>query len=113
VNFINSRFLGDHFDKGRIHQVGSVDAALEHLRVNDRDGDYIILLDLNMPLKSGWDFLEEYGKQETVSPVIVLTSSIEGSDRKRAQKYPAVKNFISKPLTAELAVMIVTLRIFG
>jgi len=63
----------------------------------------LILLDLSMPLVSGWGFLELF---EAVVPrlikpvdVIILTSSISSEDKERASNYNCVKGFFSKPLT--------------
>ncbi len=62
----------------------------------------VILVDLNMPIFSGWDFLE--GLQELCSSiqknikVYVLTSSIRPTDKEAAEQYPFVRSFISKPL---------------
>lgn len=63
----------------------------------------LILLDLSMPLVSGWGFLEIF---ETMVPrlikpvdVIILTSSISTDDKERASNYNCVKGFFSKPLT--------------
>jgi CheY-like chemotaxis protein len=62
----------------------------------------VILVDLNMPLFSGWDFLERMQSlcldiQKDIK-VHVLTSSIRPSDRAYAEQYPFVSSFISKPL---------------
>lgn len=62
----------------------------------------VILVDLNMPIFSGWDFLE---RMQTLCADIkknikvhVLTSSIRPSDKENAEQYPFVRSFISKPL---------------
>ena len=66
----------------------------------------LILLDLDMPLVSGWGFLELL---ETISDsldkktdVIILTSSIDANIRKKAAKYNCVKGVFSKPLSEEM-----------
>jgi len=62
----------------------------------------VILVDLNMPIFSGWDFLEgmqliSAGIQKNIK-VYVLTSSIRPTDKEAAEQYPFVRSFISKPL---------------
>jgi CheY-like chemotaxis protein len=62
----------------------------------------VILVDLNMPIFSGWDFLEGLqslcsGIQKNIK-VYVLTSSIRPMDKEAAEQYPFVRSFISKPL---------------
>lgn len=63
----------------------------------------IILLDINMPVKNGWDFMDEYMKQEQPNlPIYILTSSINDRDRQKAKKYECVKGFLVKPLSIDL-----------
>lgn len=63
----------------------------------------IILLDINMPVKNGWDFMDEYMKQEQPNlPIYILTSSINDRDRQKAKKYDCVKGFLVKPLSIDL-----------
>ena len=61
----------------------------------------VILIDLNMPVFSGWDFLDRLqsmssGIKKNIK-VHVLSSSIRPSDREHAEQYPFVRSFISKP----------------
>lgn len=64
-----------------------------------------IFLDLNMPIYNGWDFLDELSREKdkfkSIPPIFILSSTVDPEDRKRAELYPLVKNFISKPLTIE------------
>ncbi|PXX26015.1 response regulator [Arenibacter sp. ARW7G5Y1] len=61
----------------------------------------VILLDLNMPIMDGWEFLEEFGKLSGKKDVkiYILSSSVDSRDMERASKYNAVNGFIAKPLT--------------
>ncbi len=63
----------------------------------------IILLDLNMPIWDGWQFLDEFTKLPISSTVIIyiLTSSNDPDDLKRAESYNLSKNYLIKPLTLE------------
>ena len=60
----------------------------------------LVLLDLDMPLMDGWDFLDALAG---VAPaplvrVLVLTSSIHPDDLAKASGYAVVKGFFTKPL---------------
>src|ERR1700748_3682093 len=66
--------------------------------------DYI-LLDINMPIMNGWEFLDEY-KRLNIDPlgkckIFIISSSVFSTDINQARSYPLVRNFISKPLSVE------------
>lgn len=71
-----------------------------------------IILDINMPVMNGFEFLDRYAADFTNhAPVVArLTSSHLSRDRERAMAYYFVKNYFEKPLTGEhLTVMLSTL----
>lgn len=66
--------------------------------------DYI-LLDINMPIMNGWEFLDEYTKLK-IDPagktrIFIISSSVFSNDISKAKSYPLVKDFVSKPLNIE------------
>lgn len=65
----------------------------------------VILLDINMPIVDGWEFLEEYKKLkpelEKDIEIYMLTSSISERDIERAAKISHVKGYITKPVTKD------------
>src|ERR1700761_4273880 len=66
--------------------------------------DYI-LLDINMPIMNGWEFLDEY-KRLGLDPlgktkIFIISSSVFSNDINKARSYPLVKSFISKPLSVD------------
>ncbi|MDX1959290.1 MAG: response regulator [Leptospiraceae bacterium] len=60
-----------------------------------------ILLDLNMPIMNGWEFIEAIEKKGVYLNVYILTSSIDVRDINRSKKYRSVKAFLTKPLTLD------------
>ncbi len=79
---------------------------LYEIQKNDssRLPDYI-LLDINMPIMNGWEFLDEY-KRLNIDPqgktkIYIISSSVFSNDINKARSYPLVKDFISKPLNVE------------
>jgi len=65
----------------------------------------LILLDINMPVMNGWEFLQEYvplyGEKLNKTRIVILSSTIDPEDFALAKKYPVVIQFISKPLSIE------------
>jgi CheY-like chemotaxis protein len=64
----------------------------------------VILLDINMPVMDGFEFLEEFYKlkklNSTKTKVIILTSSDSNKDLERAKSFN-IAGYINKPLTKE------------
>ncbi|MBL1409502.1 response regulator [Sphingobacterium faecale] len=59
----------------------------------------LIFLDLNMPLIDGWKVLDNLRKETAKKIfVVIITSSIDPKDRKRAEGYPMVIDFMVKPI---------------
>ena len=83
----------------------AIDQLLEIQRHDpDKLPDYI-LLDINMPIMNGWEFLDEYTRLNIdpsgKSKVFIISSSVFSNDINNARSYPLVKDFISKPLNVD------------
>jgi two-component system chemotaxis response regulator CheY len=80
-------------------------SAIEYLGQNENSSDVlpdIILLDINMPIMNGWEFLAAFDIlvdiiEKDIS-VFVVSSSIDPNDKYRALSRTYVKDYISKPL---------------
>ncbi len=81
-------------------------AYLEENVTNDDNLPDVILLDLNMPVFDGWDFLEAFEKfHKEISKnirIFIVTSSVDEKDKLRSQAFSFVKGFISKPLSPDI-----------
>ena len=93
------------FKNGRI----AIDALQETLDKDTALPD-IILLDINMPIMDGWEFMEEmalmkskFNKQITV---YIVSSSISIEDKNRSKTYPDILGYLSKPVTINDLVLI-------
>lgn len=64
------------------------------------EGSFLILLDINMPVMNGWEFLDALSGEEAASrvKVVVITSSVDRADREKAFSYPLVVDYKIKPL---------------
>lgn len=79
------------------------DAALEYIKGQEVEQKFLILLDINMPVMNGWDFLRKMeclGRNDNIF-VIMVTSSIDRYDKQVAREYKSVIGFIEKPITAK------------
>jgi response regulator RpfG family c-di-GMP phosphodiesterase len=72
----------------------------------DDQSSSIILLDLNMPQMTGWEFLERFEElDEQIKKqlrIYIHSSSFDWRDRKRALTNKNVQDYIVKPITEEI-----------
>ena len=101
----NDQFICDYtirkFDP-TIRVLKALDGA-EALDILHRETPDAIILDINMPVMNGFEFLDRYAEEfEVHAPVVaMLTSSHLGKDRERAMQYSFVKSYFEKPLQAD------------
>jgi len=84
------------FDEGK--------SAFDFLVSKHTDFDnYLVLLDINMPIMNGWEFLDAIqGKEfEKKLIVIMVTSSVDTGDRNKSKEYPQIIDFLEKPLKVD------------
>ena len=84
----------------------ALDALLYINTTNQDSSPDLILLDLQMPLLSGWGFIELF---EAIGPglekqtdIIILTSSVDPADKDKAATFECVKGLFSKPCSERL-----------
>lgn len=80
--------------------------ALNFMQLNEASAlPDILLLDVNMPVMNGWQFLENFEKISDnltkKTKIYLVSSSIWEEDFKRAGKIKLVKEFIIKPILKE------------
>jgi CheY-like chemotaxis protein len=108
-NFISIKLIRKALFNAEITACLNGKFAIDQLAEMQRKGaeklpDYI-LLDINMPIMNGWEFLDEY-KRLNIDPVgktkiYIISSSVFSNDINKARSYPLVKSFISKPLSVD------------
>ncbi len=102
IIYLTDKLLKKVEFSNRVEKFTDAQTALDNLKQSINSGvdiPEVILFDLNMPVISGWDFIEEFKKLKTTIPTFVFTSSIDPADKQRSYNYPEIKDFITKPLT--------------
>ncbi len=77
------------------------DAILE---AEKKDDDYLIFLDINMPVMNGWDLLNAIQTSSILNKVhvVMVSSSVDYEDMKKAKTYPQVIGFYEKALNGSV-----------
>lgn len=75
-------------------------AIIENL--NEKAFPEIILLDLNMPVMDGWNFLKEFTAlkppKSIATTLYIVSSSIDDYEIQKAKSYELVTDYLIKPL---------------
>ena len=101
TNFYNELIIQKHFSEAKIVVMTNGQKALDYLEQNHPPT--IILLDINMPVMDGFEFLRAL-TQQPISPfpiLAMLTTSLNANDLKLANHFPQIDAFLSKPLKVE------------
>lgn len=111
TNFISKMLIKKSGITNHIETVSNGKQALEYLTNSGKyekvGVDYpkpmLILLDINMPVMDGWEFVQAYSKldfyQKGEIVIIMLTSSLNPDDKERAKNIDAISGFQNKILT--------------
>lgn len=102
-NLINKRLITKLDISDTVEEYLDAEKAIEHIKSLKKKDKVLILLDINMPVMNGWDFLNFYTDKfnDRDDKIVMLSSSIEAQDRQRAFGYAVVDGFLEKPLTRE------------
>lgn len=76
---------------------------IKKLVADDRTMPQLVLVDINMPILNGWEFIEAYEglNLPCKSNMYMLSSSVYENDIEKAKSYQSIKGFISKPLSID------------
>ncbi|MFV5693100.1 response regulator [Flavobacterium sp. LT1R49] len=84
--------------------------ALQNSLEKNKSLPNIILLDINMPIMDGWEFMEEMQllKSQISKQIIIyiVSSSIAIEDKNKSKTYPDILGYLSKPITTKDLIMI-------
>ncbi len=107
--FLNKIFLENLTPELEVNTAENGEEALDFLRAHLDDpnfGHCLLVLDIEMPVMDGWQFLEAYEKEftnEQRANVLLTVLSVHSTDevKKKAMKYTSVKECLLKPLSDE------------
>lgn len=101
LNFIHSKIVSSQFPDATLHIFKNGKEALEYIE-NHSSNQFLVLLDINMPIMNGWEFLNGLESLNNIKVQIhILSSSIDKIDKDKAAQHKFVASYIIKPLKKE------------
>lgn len=100
-NMINQKLIKKFKPEVEISTTMNAVEALKMLEENPDNKPDLILLDINMPVMTGWEFLEEARSKGIELLVVMLSSSIDKHDQSKSSNYPVVVDYVVKPLSID------------
>lgn len=108
TNFLHKIYIEEWGVADNIYTALNGQEALDFLKENEefrQNKPSLILLDINMPIMNGFEFMEAYKELDDSMKasvvVVMLTSSLHHLDQARANGLDDLNGFINKPLTRE------------
>lgn len=112
TNYLNKMIIERSQLVDEVLTFDTANDALNYFKTKvEADEGSLVLLDINMPIMNGWQFMDQYialnGKLKA-NKVVMLTSSIDPNDKQQAEENLSVAEFKSKPLSVEMVGELVT-----
>ena len=108
TNFLHKIYLNEWEFAENIYTALNGQEALDFLESNvefRENKPSLILLDINMPVMNGFEFMEAYANLDESFKasivVVMLTSSLHHKDQEKAGDMEDLRSFINKPLTRD------------
>lgn len=100
--YLHRHFLNHYDFFENLLEFQDANQALQTLVQDETEDTSLILLDLNMPVMSGWEFVDKLSisltpKQLNKTTIVIVSSSNNTRDIKRAENHPHVYTFVEKP----------------
>ncbi len=116
-NFITRTIIKKAFQEVDIMEFTQPELGIQFLKDFQGNGpisgETFLLLDINMPMMTGWDFLKKFNelppKYTQHFKIYILTSSINPNDLELANQNPHVIDLIQKPFSKSKLLKLVRL----
>ncbi|MEM8907704.1 MAG: response regulator [Bacteroidota bacterium] len=115
TNYLHKLYINEWGLTEKIYVANNGQEAIDFLQTHPnfhQEQPSLILLDINMPVMNGFEFLEAYSHLEKTKKastvVVMLTTSLHPKDLQKANLFPDLKAYINKPLTKAEIVKIAT-----
>lgn len=102
-NFLHEKLILRMGAASKVVTMRTGHGALDYVASFDKLSPELILLDIDMPVMNGWQFLEEFeklGDPNRLGKIVIMLESNDGAQAE-VGKNPIVKDYILKPLTEE------------
>jgi CheY-like chemotaxis protein len=108
-NMLCAKTINKVFPKATVLTFTDPKIALSYIALTYESAtapDAVLLLDINMPVLNGWEFLNAFARFDIITKahfrIYMLSSSFDERDKKRAAENTNVFDYIEKPLTREI-----------
>ncbi len=100
-NFVTKMFFSSNKLGVQLSVVENGREAVDYFNSQKANYPDLVLLDINMPLMDGFEFLQWYEKNGYIgkTKIAMFSSSIREDDKQRALPFKDVVDYIEKPLT--------------
>lgn len=107
-NFLSEELIALYWPSANVSAIMYVEEAIKALtqKITSKETlPDVILVDLNMPILNGWDFVEAFEKFDPEATkntrIFIYSSSVYYKDIEKSKQYACVKKFYSKPITQQ------------
>ncbi|WP_405411946.1 response regulator [Maribacter sp. Asnod1-A12] len=120
VLLLDDNLATNYFHKKIIEKSGSTELVLEfrsginalnYLGQEGIEPPELMMVDINMPIMSAWEFLDKFNKLKNKTnfgtKIILLSTSLSPADKEKADEIPLIKEVLLKPLTKESILRVV------